>query len=318
LRRARAVITLTRYVRPLTRPGQALAIALAVVAVPFLAPGALATPNAPRAPAANSTTYQDSSGEDPAAPDITTITVSNDDAATITFKISIPNRVQYSSDVAVVMFLDSDANQATGDPESLGADYIIQLIQGEVLLFKWDGSDYTLSATQASLNSSWASGATIKINASDLGNTRKLNFDVTAVSGIVFDPTTGAIDCSACKRDFAPTIGFYSYQLLVTKPTLVVRSLKPTPARPVAGRSFTLRLVAARSDTGAVVQNGRVTCIGRVGSARLKATVQRVQGGAATCTWNIPANAKGKAFRGSVAVVFEGLKASQGYTGKVR
>jgi hypothetical protein len=46
--------------------------------------------------------------------------------------------------------------------------------------------------------------------------------------------------------------------------------------------------------------------------------VQRVQGGAATCTWNIPANAKGKAFRGSVAVVFEGLKASQGYTGKVR
>ncbi len=304
--------------RPLTRPGQALAIALAVVAVPFLASGALATPNAPKAPAANSTTYQDSSGEDPAAPDITTITVSNDDAATITFKISIPNRVQYSSDVAVVMFLDSDANQATGDPESLGADYIIQLIQGEVLLFKWDGSDYTLSSTQASLNSSWASGATIKINASDLGNTRKLNFDVTAVSGIVFDPTTGAIDCSACKRDFAPTIGFYTYQLLVTKPTLVVRSLKPTPARPVAGRSFTLRLVAARSDTGAVVQNGRATCIGRVGSVRLKASVQRVQGGAATCTWNIPASAKGKTFRGSVAVVFEGLKASQGYTGKVR
>jgi len=55
-----------------------------------------------------------------------------------------------------------------------------------------------------------------------------------------------------------------------------------------------------------------------VGSARLKATVQRVQGGAATCTWAIPANAKGKTFQGSVAVVFEGLKASQGYTGKVR
>ena len=63
---------------------------------------------------------------------------------------------------------------------------------------------------------------------------------------------------------------------------------KPTPARPIAGRSFTLRLVAARSDTGAVVQNGRAICVGRVGSARLKATVQRVQGGAATCTWNLP------------------------------
>jgi hypothetical protein len=318
LRRARAVITLTRYVRPLTRPGQALAIALAVVAVPFLASGALATPTAPNAPAANSTTYQDSTGEDPAAPDISTIVVSNDDAATVTFKITIANRSQYTPDVAVVMFLDSDANQSTGDPEILGADYIIQLIQGEVLLFKWDGSDYTLSATQASLNSSWAGGPTIKINASDLGNTRKLNFDVTAVSGIVFDQTTGAIDCSACKRDFAPTLGFYTYQLQLTKPTLVVKSLKPTPARPVAGRSFTLRLVAARSDSGAVVQNGRVTCVGRVGTARLKAAAQRVQGGAATCTWSIPANAKGKTFRGSVAVVFEGLRASQGYTGKVR
>jgi hypothetical protein len=46
--------------------------------------------------------------------------------------------------------------------------------------------------------------------------------------------------------------------------------------------------------------------------------VQQVQGGAATCAWSIPANAKGKTFRGSVAVVFEGLKASQSYTGKVR
>ena len=216
------------------------------------------------------------------------------------------------------MFLDSDANQSTGDPESLGADFIIQLIQGEILLFKWDGSDFTLSATQASLSYAWASGPTIRINASDLNNTRKLLFDVTVVSGIQFDATTGAIDCTNCKRDFAPTLGFYPYDVKITAPTLVVKSLRPTPAKPTAGRPFTLRLVAARSDTGAVVQNGRVTCVGRLGNVRLKAQVQRVQGGAATCTWNIPANAKGKTFRGSVTVSFEGLKASQSYTGKVR
>jgi hypothetical protein len=302
----------------LIRPGQALAIALAVVAVPFLASGAFAKTAAPAAPAANSATYQDSVGEDATAPDITTITVSNDDAGTITFRVNVPNRAQLSNDLVAILDIDSDANQATGDPQNFGSDYIIQYIQGEAILFKWDGSDYTLSATQASLTSSWASGPTFKINASDLNNTRKLAFDALVVSGVVFDPQTGAIDCTACKRDFAPLIGLYGYQLLITKPTLVVRSLKPTPARPIAGRSFTLKLVAARSDTNAVVQNGRVTCVGRVGSARLQAAVQRVQGGAATCTWNIPANAKGKTFRGSVAVVFEGLKASQGYTGKVR
>ena len=301
--------------RPLTRPWLVLAIAVAVVALPAAASGAL---TAPRATAANSTTFNDSVGEDPAAPDITTIVASNDDAATISFKINIPNRPQYAPDIAVVMFLDSDANQATGDPESLGADYIIQIIQGEILLFKWDGSDFTISSTQASLSYAWASGPTIRINASELSNTRKLLFDVTTVSGIVFDPTTGGIDCANCKRDFAPTIGFYQYEVKLTPPSLVVKSLKPTPRAPVAGRSFTLRLVATRSDTGAAVQNGRVTCVGRLGKARLRATVQRVQGGAATCTWNIPATARGKAFRGSVTVAFEGLKAQQSYTGKVR
>jgi hypothetical protein len=302
-------------VRPLTRPWLVLAIAVAVVALPAAASGAL---SGPVAPAANSTTYQDSVGEDPAAPDITTIVTSNDDAGTIMFRINVPNRQQLTQDLVTILDIDSDANQATGDPDNFGADFILQYILGEAILFKWNGSDYALSATQSSLTSSWSGGPTFKINASDLNNTRRFAFDALVVSGVVFDQTTGAIDCTNCKRDFAPLIGLYPYQLQMTKPTLVVKSLKPTPAKPVAGSPFTLRLVAARSDTGAAVQNGRVTCVGRLGSARLKAQVQRVQGGAATCTWNLPATAKGKTFRGSVSVAFEGLKASQSYAGKVR
>ncbi len=301
--------------RPLTRSWLVLAIAVAVVALPTAASGAL---SGPAAPVANSTTYQDSVGEDPAAPDITTIVTSNDDAGTITFRINVPNRQQLTQDLVTILDIDSDANQGTGDPDNFGADFILQYILGEAILFKWNGSDYTLSATQSSLSSSWSSGPTFKINASDLNNTRRFAFDALVVSGVVFDQTTGAIDCTNCKRDSAPLIGLYPYQLQLTKPTLVVKSLKPTPAKPVASRPFTLRLVAARSDTGAAVQNGRVTCVGRLGSARLKAAVQRVQGGAATCTWNLPATARGKTFRGTVTVAFEGLKASQSYTGKVR
>jgi hypothetical protein len=302
-------------VRPPKRPWLVLAIAVAVVVLPAAASGAL---SGPAAPVANSTTYQDSVGEDTTGPDITTIVVSNDNAGTITFRINVPNRPQLTQDEVAILNIDSDANQGTGDPDNFGSDFILQYIQGEAILFKWDGADYTLSATQSSLTSSWTNGPTFKINASDLNNTRRLSFDALVVSGVAFDPTTGAIDCSNCKRDFAPLIGLYTYRLQLTKPTLVVRSLKPTPAKPAAGKPFTLRLVAARSDTGAVVQNGRVTCVGRVGSARLKAQVQRVQGGAATCTWNLPATAKGKTFRGTVTVAFEGLKASQSYTGKVR
>jgi hypothetical protein len=307
-------------VRPTTRTGLVLAVAALVVVLPTAA-GALPDGKAsPGGVVANEVTFQDSTGEDPTAPDITTVVASNDDAGMLSFRINIPNRPQYTRDIGLFMLVDSDANQATGNTQELGADHVIQLLAGEILLFKWDGTDYTLSATQSSLSYAWQGGATVRINASDLNNTRRLNFDVVVLSGITIDETTGALDCPAatCKRDFAPTIGFFTYPVLLARPTLVVRSVTRVPARPTAGRPFTLRMVTARSDTGAALQNGRVTCIARAGSARLRASVARVQGGAVTCTWRIPPNSRGRAFRGSVAVTFEGLTASRSYSSRIR
>ena len=141
-----------------------------------------------------------------------------------------------------------------------------------------------------------------------------------AIGGLVVDPVTGEIDGSNAHGDAAPGggAGLYPYEVNITPPTLVAKKLSASPAKPKAGKPFTLRLVAARSDTGAVIQNGRVTCVGKAGNARLKAQVARVVGGAATCTWNLPASASGKSFRGSVTVSFEGLKVSQSYAAKIR
>jgi hypothetical protein len=304
-------------VRSLIRPGLLLAIAIAVVALPTAASGAFSTPASPQGTASNTTTFQDSTGEDPAGPDITTIVASNDNAGLITFRINVPNRPQLAQDVALIMFLDSDSNQGTGDQENLGADHIIQYIRGEAILFRWDGTDFTLSATQSSLTASWSSGPTIRINASQLGNARRLSFDALVISGLLIDETTGAIECppATCKRDFAPAIGFYQYEVRIERPTLVVRRV--SAGRPTAGKPFTIRMVTARSDTNAVVQNGRVTCVGRAGNARLKARVQRVIGGAATCTWTLPPTSKGKRFRGSVTIVFEGLRATESFTSRI-
>jgi hypothetical protein len=310
-------------VRPVTRPWVVLAIAVAVVALPTVASGALSAPTAPSAIAANSTTYTDSSGENPAAPDITTLTTSNTDAGLVTFRVTIANRPTLTQDMLLLLFVDSDANAQTGDPESLGADYVVQVFGGEAALFRWDGTDFTRRAGDppaTSLIFAYQGGVSITMSAAELGNTKKLGFAVIAISGVTTDTTTGDVDFTNAVADTAPAAGTGLYQFEVkTQPArLVVKSLTPSPAKPSAGRSFTLRLVATRSDTGAAVQNGRVTCVGRVGSARLKAQAQRVQGGAGVCTWTIPASAKGKTFRGSVAVVFEGLKASQGYAGKIR
>jgi hypothetical protein len=310
-------------VRPVTRPWVVLAIAVVVVALPTVASGALSAPTAPSTAAANSTTYTDSSGENPAAPDITTLTTSNTDAGLVTFRVAIPNRSSLTQDMLVLLFVDSDANAQTGDPETLGADYVVQVFGGEAALFRWDGTDFTRRAGDppaTSLIFAYQGGVSITISAAELGNTKKLGFAVIAISGVTTDPATGDVDFTNAVADTAPAAGAGLYQFEVkTQPArLVVKSLKPSPAKPAAGKSFSLRLVATRSDTGAAVQNGRVTCVGHAGSQRLKAQVQRVQGGAAVCTWTIPATAKGKTFRGSVAVVFEGLKASQGYAGKIR
>lgn len=306
--------------RLLTRPGLAFAIAVAAFALPTIASGALSTQ---AAPATNSASFQDSTGEDPEAPDITTITVSNDDTGMITFRINIPNRPALGQDMLFEIWVDSDANASTGDPQLAGVDYVMQLVRGEINLFKWDGTDFTRrfgDPSAVTLSQSYQAGLTVKISASELGNTKKFNFFVIAIGGLVVDPVTGEIDGANAHGDAAPGggAGLYPYEVKITPATLVAKKLTASPAKPAAGKPFTLRLVAARSDTGAVVQNGRVTCAAKAGNKALKAQVARVVGGAATCTWAIPAGTSGKTFRGTVSVSFEGLKASQSYVAKVR
>jgi hypothetical protein len=298
----------------------ALALVALCVALPTVALGARPqSATGPAAPASNTTTYTDSTGEDPAGPDITTIVVSNDDGGGLTFRVNVPNRPQFTSDMRLLIWIDTDANQATGDPQMFGADYVIVLLGGETVLFKWDAttSNYLLAATQSTLSYSWSGGATVMINASDLSNTRRFNFATEVDSGLVIDQTTGSIDFTNAHGDIAPTIGLYPYQVKIGPPQLVVKSFTHAPASPVAGRTFTLRLVVTRSDTGAVLQNGQVVCVGRSGTVRLTATVHRVSGGAATCTFQIPKKAKGKRFTGSDTIVFEGQKASRSFSGTI-
>ena len=85
------------------------------------------------------------------------------------------NRPSLTSDMEIDLSLDTDANTATGDPSAIGADYAIVLVQGSVGLFKWNGTDYSDAPSQSSLVYSYdASGATIKVKASDLGGTKRV------------------------------------------------------------------------------------------------------------------------------------------------
>ena len=297
--------------RLLTSPGLVLALAVAVIAVPAAATGALPAGKAsPTRIAANSTTYQDSTGEDPAAPDISTVVVSNNDAGLIQLRINIPNRPTLTRDMLIFLFVDSDANANTGDPESLGADYVLQLFEGEAALFKWDGTDFTRrpgDPPATSLVFSYQAGATFSISAAELGNTTRFGFAAIAVSGITFDPTTGDPIFDATTSDAAPGggAGFYQYQVAIAPATLVVRRVTTSPAAPRA-----VQVTRPFWRTAPVSE--------RAGTTRLRSQVARVTGGAAVCTWLVPANAKGKTLRASTTVAFEGLRATRSISRAIR
>ena len=266
---------------------------------------------------ANSQTFTDSTGEDPSAPDVTSIVVSNDDAGMVTFKININNRPALTSDMLFLMYLDTDQKATTGDAASFGADYVIQLIAGEVDLFKWSGSDYVAAPSQTSLTFGYdTTGATIHVSAADLGGSKGFNFALDAASGITTD-SSGNPDFSKEHDDFAPDIGhgFYSYSVLTTL-TLSVKALTIGPKPAKAGKKFSASLVATESDTGGPVQAGTVACSATVGGKHLTATAHRVANGIATCSWLVPRNAKGT-LKGTVSLTVKGTKVSRPFAVKV-
>jgi hypothetical protein len=268
--------------------------------------------------ASNSKTYPDSTGEDAQAPDITSLTISNDDARNIVFKINISNRPTLTADMTILGFVDADANEQTGDTTTLGADYAIELDPGAVALYKWDGSDYTFASEQTSLTFSYdATGAVIRINAADLGDTKSFKFAWIAVSGITTD-ASGNADFTNAHRDAVPDFGhgFATYDVIAKLQLKATAfSLSPNPAK--AGKRFSASLAAQESDTNGPVKAGTVSCAGKIGTKAVPAT-HSLAAGVATCNWKVPSSAKGKTLRGTVKLVVKGTTLTKSFSVKIR
>jgi hypothetical protein len=270
----------------------------------------------------NSTVFQDSVGEDAQAPDITSTTVSNDDAGLITFHVAISNRPALTQDMLVAIVLDSDHNPATGDTQGLlpgfpGTDYLIELDPGQVNLFKWNGSDYLSTAAPSLVYSYDATGATIKLRAADAGNPKTLDFAVIAISGIGVD-AQGNPDLTNAHRDSSPDPGHgaFTYQVNV-KVTLSVTAFTTTPKPVRAGKPFSVGLAADESDTSGPVGQGRVTCVATIAGKRLKLRGSRLVNGVAVCVWAVPKTAKGKRIKGSISLAAQGAQVSRAFSLKI-
>jgi hypothetical protein len=293
-----------------SRVGVLLVLAALVVGVPVALGGSTHA-------SANSQTFNDSVGEDASAPDITTVNVSNDDAGNITFTINISNRPALTPDMFLLVFLDTDRNPATGDPDGLGAEYVIQLVPGAVDLFQWNGTDYVPAATQTSLTFVYGSaGATIHVSAAELNKTKGFNFGTIAVSGVTFD-AAGSPNFDNLHRDLAPDPGhgFWAYQVL-TKLVLTVTAFTTSPKPAKAGRTFSVSLAATENDTGGPVATGTVACVASLAGKRVVAVRHVVANGIATCVWRIPKTAKGRLIRGTITLTVQGTRVTRPFSAR--
>ena len=267
--------------------------------------------------ATNSQSFPDSTGEDANAPDITGIDVSNDDNGLITFHVKIANRPALTSDMLILVFLDTDQNQATGNPNALGADYLIDLESAGVFLLKWDGTQFGNAPSQTSLTYSYdATGPTIHVAASDLGGTKAINFGVDATSGIVVD-ASGNPDFTNSHDDLAPDPGhgFFSYQV-IAKLTLKQIAFTTTPKPAKSGARFSATLAATESDTNGPITKATVTCAGSVKGVRLPAT-HSLANGVASCFWKLPKKSKGKLFVGTMTVTVQGTTLTKTFSARI-
>lgn len=292
-------------------------IALTVVLLAVSVAPAIALAG-PTRTTANSAVFQDSVGEDALAPDMTSVAVSNDDTGKITFQLAVANKPALTPDMLYLIFLDTDGNAATGDAQSFGAEYVIQLVPGEVDLFQWNGTDYVGAPSQTSLNFSYpATGPVINVNASDLGKTKALNFVVVAISGIATD-AQGNPDFTNVHRDLAPDPGHgtFAYPVKV-KVTLTVTAFTMSPKPVKAGKAFSVGLAADESDTGGPVDQGKVTCVATIGGTRVKLKSGRLVNGVGVCIWPIPKTAKGKRVKGSITVTAQGAQVARAFSLKI-
>jgi hypothetical protein len=240
-------------------------------------------------------------------PDITSVAVSDVASAgvvTVTVNVAgFSGQLTDDSYRVVRVYLDTDRNVATGAPDQDGAEYGLggawDVAGSHWWIDRWDGNRY-LNIPQTAGMSFARSGDTLTwtFNKTDIGGASGFALFAWASTWDPNDNQTG--------EDVLPDSGSFLYSL-ATPPTPAPApkapqglTLKPVvsaptiiPARPVAGKTFTVILQVTRNDTGAALTTGKMICDPSVNGKVLPHT-ESFKGGLAKLSFAIPKTAKGK------------------------
>ena len=224
--------------RPLTRPGLLVAIAVAVVALPTVASGAFSSPTAGGDHGEQHVVSGLVGRESRRAGHHDAHGLEHRRGSHLRSGSTIPNRA--TADAGHAARCSSSTATPTRRPAIPSRSARTTSSRSSAVRQRSSagtGRDFTRRAGDppaTSLIFGYQGGVTITISAAELGNTKKFGFAVIAISGVAIDPTTGDIDFTNAVADVAPAsgAGLYQYEVKITPPTLVVKSLKPTPKNP--------------------------------------------------------------------------------------
>jgi hypothetical protein len=152
----------------------------------------------------------------------------------------------------------------------------------------------------------------VEVHVSELGNTSRLRFALIGLD-------VNTLDEQVLGVDLAPDDGGYWRYALTNKAAvkLVFTTIVTKPARPQAGKSFTVGFAATRSDTGRGVTSGTVGCRVLAKGKRIPAK-GRIVDGAGLCTFVVPRSARGGTVRGTVTMRSGGASLARSFAFVVR
>jgi hypothetical protein len=286
---------------------------------------------APTRMAAGTASFSDPTGDAGAAPDISGVTVSNDDHGLITFRITVPNRSSLGPDDAVAVPLGTDDPDLATGLRSDGMNFVLVLDATGPSLLVWDGEEMvTVDPAPGSVTGSFSDGVGVVTvlqedlapGFPDMSVPIELRFYAL---GIAF---TGN---DVLAQDDAPDgDGIWNYRLV--EPRRVVLTSFSGGRLVKAGGTLTVFMGAAHTDTGTAISSGTIGCTARIGSKTLKSKAQfitvvitstvtgrTVRSPKATCSFKVPKeSSKGKTIRGSISLRESGVTLRRSFTSRVR
>lgn len=242
--------------------------------------------------------YDDNIGDSGNAPDFCASELATNDSTTITMGIHAHNRTSFVAGDSYTVYLDTDRNAATGG--GVGAEYEIVFTGPQAQLEHWNGTAFD-AASAVPVPLIWVPdyGPVMVFVRSAVGNVSGFDFVLVSANGQ--------------DGDRAPDNGSWSYS--VQPFALKVKSLSVGAAR--AGRMLTARAVVFRSDFDEPLDRGKIGCAARLARRSLPGS-GKFAGGRAVCKWRVPRNARRQRLSGTLSVTYQGARAAQRFSARVR